>query len=171
MLTFTWFLTARRRTARQLAKAAYIDAVDFARQPTLYRDGGVPDTVDGRFDLITLGVALQIVAWQRNGTPDAGLLGQALFDIMFTDMDRSLREMGVGDLGVPKRIKKMMTAFNGRLHRYAQAADDPAQWPEALRQNVYRGAAVPAAALSRLTIDASARLAALGQPVAATKAA
>ena len=81
-----------------------------SRQPRFYADWGVPDTVTGRFDMITLHMALMLRRLVRAGRRAA--FSQALFDLFFRDMDRS-REMGAGDLGVPKKIKKMGNVFYG----------------------------------------------------------
>ena len=77
-----------------------------ARQPGFYRDCGVPDSVDGRFELIALHTFLVLHRLKADAT-DTEALGQALFDVMFQDMDQSLRELGAGDLGVGPRVKRM----------------------------------------------------------------
>lgn len=119
------------------ARALYDQAVAAARAPQFYTEWGVPDTVDGRFEMITLHVALAM-------RPLPLPVRQALFDVMFRDIDRSLREMGVGDLAVPKRMKRMMAAFNGRAQAYlaALASGDETALDAALTRNVY--GAVPA---------------------------
>jgi cytochrome b pre-mRNA-processing protein 3 len=110
-----------------------------ARQPAFYRVCGVADTPDGRFDLIALHAALVLRRLRPEGEA-ARPLAQALFDHMFADMDENLREMGVGDLGVGKRIKAMARAFYGRLAAYDAAitAGDQARAADALRRNLYR---------------------------------
>ena len=77
-----------------------------------YADWGVPDTVTGRFDMISLHMALVLRRLKRDGKGAADF-AQGLFDLFFKDMDRSMREMGVGDLSVPKRIEKMGGLFYG----------------------------------------------------------
>lgn len=127
------------RPKNKTAIRLYDHAVKAARDPRFYTDLGVPDTLDGRFEMIALHV-FTLIFRLKNETgvhqKDAGSLAQALFDVMFCDMDRSLREMGVGDLGVPRRVKAMMRAMNGRCHAYTRAmgAGDLAS---ALRRNVY----------------------------------
>jgi cytochrome b pre-mRNA-processing protein 3 len=122
-----------------IAWSLYETAVAQAREPAFYSDRGVPDTLDGRFELISLHVSL-LLRRLRLDTGDSGTLGQNLFDAMFSDMDRSLREMGAGDLGVAPRVKKMAKAFYGRLAAYdagllpEAGADDLA---EAVRRNLY----------------------------------
>ncbi|WP_193371236.1 ubiquinol-cytochrome C chaperone family protein [Pelagibius marinus] len=93
-----------------------------ARNPVLYRDYGVPDSVDGRFEAIVLHLVLVLRRLKRD-FPDGLDLAQALQEVFFTDMDRSLREMGAGDLGVGKRVRRMAEGFMGRLSAYEAALD------------------------------------------------
>jgi cytochrome b pre-mRNA-processing protein 3 len=132
----------RRDDRRPLA--LYGAIVAQARQPALYTDLHVPDTVDGRFDMVVLHLVLAV----RRLRATAATEQQALFDLFVADMDRSLREMGVGDLTVPKRIKKMAEAFYGRLEAYGNAltAGDRAGLAEAIDRNVFPDAGDPAAA-------------------------
>jgi cytochrome b pre-mRNA-processing protein 3 len=141
----------------------YGAAVAAARDPYLYRTLGVPDTLDGRFDVVGLHTFLLI---QRlTGAPAPGpTLAQAVFDAMFSDMDINLREMGVGDLSVGKRVKAMWEAFHGRAAAYAPAlrASDSVALEAALLRNVWRGEAAPdgaAAALARLALAQHTHLA------------
>jgi cytochrome b pre-mRNA-processing protein 3 len=124
----------RRKTATRLYNAA----VAQARLPVFYKTLNVPDTVDGRFDLLSLHVFLIVNRLNKAGRAGTKL-SQSLFDLMFMDMDRSVRELGVGDLGVPKHIRRMMKGFNGRCIAYADALRSPVQGDlrEALRRNVY----------------------------------
>jgi len=116
----------------------YRAAVDQARTNTFYTDYGVADSIDGRFDLIILHVILLIRRLRREGDRGADI-AQALFDATFADMDRSLREMGVGDLGVGRRVKAMAKAFYGRAQAYEDALEtaDRALLAKALRRNVF----------------------------------
>lgn len=120
-----------------------------ARRPELYEEFGVADTVEGRFDLIVLHLVLVLRRFERE--PQGAALGRALLDAFGRDMDHNLREMGVGDLAVPKQMKRMMEAFYGRSRSYdsALAADDPAALEQALARNVYAGG--EAGAVARLT--------------------
>ena len=115
---------------------------------------GVPDTLDGRFDLIGLHAFLLIHRLRFLPAPGPAL-AQAVFDAMFSDMDKALREMGVGDLSVGRRVRAMWEAFHGRAAAYQEALDSPdaAALPAALARNVWRGRAPPPAprALARLT--------------------
>lgn len=93
-----------------------------ARSPVLYRDFGVPDSVDGRFEAIVLHLVL-VLRRLKQDFPEGLHLAEALQEVFFTDMDRSLREMGAGDLGVGKRVKRMAEGFMGRLAAYESALD------------------------------------------------
>ncbi len=109
----------------QAATKLYETVVHQSRQPAFYTFCGVPDTVDGRFDMITLHIFLILHrlknSAERSKEPRTRELAQAVFDTMFTDMDQNLREMGVGDLGVSRRIKDMVSAFYGRVTAYDKA--------------------------------------------------
>jgi cytochrome b pre-mRNA-processing protein 3 len=124
----------RKKTATRL----YNIAVAQARLPVFYKTLQVPDSVDGRFDLLSLHVFMIVARLNRAGRAGSKL-AQSLFDLMFIDMDRSVRELGVGDLGVPKHMRRMMKGFNGRCIAYADALRSPVQGDlrEALRRNVY----------------------------------
>ena len=100
------------------ARSLYGEIVAQARQPAFYTHMAVPDTLDGRFDLITLHA---ILVMDRLGATGETAFSQTLFDEMFTALDHNLREMGVGDLSVPKRIKVMAEAFYGRAGAYRTA--------------------------------------------------
>ena len=136
------FLGAFRRKPHERAGfALYAAAVAAARNPWFYTALGVPDTLDGRFDLVGLHAALLIHRLQGDAAPGPEL-AQAVFDAMFSDMDQNLREIGVSDLSVGKRVKTMWEAFHGRAHAYAAALDanDLAALAAALARNVWRGA-------------------------------
>jgi cytochrome b pre-mRNA-processing protein 3 len=122
------------------AHQAYVAIVNQARQPEFYQRYQIEDTLDGRFDAILLHLYLVIARCEKESLhPDGPLFVRALSEIFFADMDRSLREMGVGDTGVGKRIRKMVEAFYGRLKAYREASD----LHEALRRNAYREKPVP----------------------------
>jgi cytochrome b pre-mRNA-processing protein 3 len=131
-------------------RSVYEAIVALARQPVLYTDLAVPDTLDGRFDMIILH-ADAVVGHMQAGEPQDQEFAQELIDEVFRDMDRSLREMGVGDMGVGKRVKKMATVYYGRADAYARARtqgdDDLAA---AILRNVYAGDEVRAGEASRL---------------------
>jgi len=141
------FLSSKDRVAREAKAAAlYAAAVTQARQSVLYTALAVPDTLEGRFELVVLHVHLLCRRLGKLGPEGAGL-AQALFDAMFRDMDRNLRELGVGDPSIPRRIKAMLEAYYGRIKAYeaALAAGGDAL-VNAIARNVYRAeAASPAA--------------------------
>jgi len=113
----------RRDEAKSHTQALYERIVTAARQPEFYAVGGVPDTPEGRFELISLHVILAISRLNAEG--DAGqAAGQALFDHFFKDMDYAMREMGIGDTSIGKKIRAMAEVFYGRFKSYAAAADD-----------------------------------------------
>jgi cytochrome b pre-mRNA-processing protein 3 len=128
-------LWSARRTQRQQAQSLLGGIVDAARRPVLYRDLGVADTVDGRFDLLVLHAWL--VLRRLRAQKDAGL-SQALVDTLFVHLDESLREQGAGDVGMSRRMKKMAQAFYGRCEAY-DAAETQDALAEALLRNIYRG--------------------------------
>jgi cytochrome b pre-mRNA-processing protein 3 len=120
----------KRNPQKTRARALYERVVAQARQPGFYRDCGVPDTVDGRFELIALHAFL--VLHRLKADPgDTEELGQALFDVMFQDMDQSLRELGAGDMGVGSRVKRMAQGLYGRIAAYEAGLSGPGTEPEA----------------------------------------
>jgi cytochrome b pre-mRNA-processing protein 3 len=108
-----------------------------ARLPAFYQVYGVPDTVDGRFELILL--HLFVVLRYLDGNDKDRNQGQQLFDLFCKDMDRNLREMGVGDLSVPKEMRRIGEAFYGRASVYeaALASTDAKTLRTVLARNVY----------------------------------
>jgi cytochrome b pre-mRNA-processing protein 3 len=123
------------------ATALYGAVVAQARQPAFYTACGVPDTVDGRFEMIALHMFLVL---HRLKTGGEGELAQQLFDIMFADMDRNLREMGAGDLGVGKRVRAMAEALYGRMAAYEEGlGGDDVTLAASLRRNAFGTVAAP----------------------------
>ena len=125
-----------RRLLKQKGKELYDLAEVQARQPVFYAEMSVPDTVDGRFEMICLHCFILMRRAQEAGDKK---LSQKIFDAFFKYMDFSLREMGIGDLGVPKHMKRMMQGFNGRAIHYEAAlrADSFDELKNAIVQNVY----------------------------------
>ncbi len=135
------FAGARAKRSREAAARLYERIVAQSRRVAFYRECAVPDTLDGRFDMLVLHMALVL---RRLKAEPGGerRLAQDLFDRMFADMDESLREMGVSDMSVGKRVKQMGAAFYGRLAAYDTAlAAAGGALEEALARNVYRGEA------------------------------
>jgi cytochrome b pre-mRNA-processing protein 3 len=109
-----------------------------AREPLFYQDLGVPDTVNGRFDLLVL--HLWMVLRRFKPVEGAPGLSQALFDRFCNDMDANLREMGVGDLIVPKRMQAFGEAFYGRVAAYDLALSQGEEpLAQALCKNILNG--------------------------------
>ena len=132
----------------------YTAAVQAARDPYFYASLGVPDTLDGRFDLVGLYACL-VIRRLRGIPPKGPVLAQAVFDAMFSDMDINLREMGVGDMNVAKKIRAMWEAFHGRAVAYEAplAAYDAVALGEAVARNVWRGERAPGApAVARIAV-------------------
>lgn len=117
------------------AEALYEQAVTKARDPVFYTEYGVPDTFDGRFDLLLVHIFIHL--HRLMGGKAYPQTAQSLFDMTFRDMDQTLREMGIGDMGVPKHMKRMMKAFNGRMHVYQDALEGDGDLKDALRRNLY----------------------------------
>ena len=133
-------LFSRKRHERA-GFALYTAAVRAARDPFYYAELAVPDTMDGRFDMIGLYTFLLIDRIHREeGSGKA--LAQAVFDAMFLDMDHTLRELGIGDITVGRKNKAMWEALNGRRQAYEApvAAGDAVALADALGRNVWRGA-------------------------------
>jgi cytochrome b pre-mRNA-processing protein 3 len=155
-----------RLPPRGTIEAIYGMIVTQAREPLFYQDLGVPDTVNGRFDLLLL--HLWMVLRRLRQVTDGVELGQALFDHFCADMDDNLREMGVGDLAVPKRMQAFGEAFYGRSAAYDLAVTDNSEaLAQALCRNILEGrhienarrlAAYAEAAMAQLTATNDAAL-------------
>lgn len=128
-----------RSHAQEQADALLTAVQGAARQPALYGPGGVPDTLEGRFELMTLYAALALIRL-KNET-EAGALAQNFTDKLFRLFDAGLREAGVGDLSVPKRMRRLAGDFYGRLGAYsaAVAAADAPGLASALARNTGAG--------------------------------
>lgn len=133
-------LLRKRETAGQRLYGAIVAA---GRHPVPYANWGVPDTVTGRFDMIAL--HLFLVLDRLKGGHDE--FRQSLVDTFFDDMDRSLREMGVSDVSVGKKVRKIAESFYGRIAAYDQAiAAGQAELQQALARNIFADGAAAGAA-------------------------
>ena len=135
-----------------------------ARRPVLFLDYAVPDTVEGRYDMMVLHLFVLMQRLQ-SGSAEAKAVGQKVCDRFFTEMDRAMREMGVGDLTVPKKMTKIAHLYAGCSQAYATAMAEAgdAGLAGALMRNVYenaQGKSAEAQALSLYTRAAAAALAA-----------
>ena len=145
-MIFSFF---RRDVQSEAILSIYNKVVAQARLSCFYRDYTVADTVSGRFDLIVLHLALVLDRLAQD--PALRTLGQGVFDRFCQDMDHNLREMGVGDLTVPK--ERMGEAFYGRQMAYLAALalpDDGRALVETVERNIYGGSASAQAAAARL---------------------
>jgi len=133
MISTLFYYLTTPRAKRHKAQTLYMQAVEQARTPIYYQNYAVPDSVDGRFDMIALHVFLVTKDLQ-----DARLY-ELVIEAMIQDMDRSLREMGVGDMSVGKKVQKMAHAINGRLQAYRQSWPEVSALAAALERNLYRG--------------------------------
>ena len=130
----TWL--KNRRDRQRIARSLYGSSVTAARACNFYAQWGVPDTVQGRFEMIALHMFLVLQRLKAAGEDE---LAQQLFDTMFADMDHSLREMGAGDLGVGRRVRAMAEGLYGRIAAYEAGLDDGGdrELAAALRRNLF----------------------------------
>jgi cytochrome b pre-mRNA-processing protein 3 len=124
----------RKSDVRRLASHLCAALMAQARESVFFTRLGVPDTMDGRFDLLALHAWLVLEQCEREPA-----LAQALIDEVFLHFDEALRQMGTGDVGMNRRLKTLAGAFYGRLHAYREAADVQAL-SQAILRNLYRGA-------------------------------
>jgi cytochrome b pre-mRNA-processing protein 3 len=128
-----------------------------ARDPVFFAALGVPDTIDGRFDMVVLHAWLVLERLRELQMKD---VSQAFVNLLFVSFDESLRELGVGDIGIGHRVKKMANAFYGRLSAYGAATEQGAM-ENAIRRNIFRtesGHDGDAAALSHYVRSAQAHI-------------
>lgn len=136
----------RRRDDRARMRPLYASVVAAARQPAWYVEGQVPDTVDGRFEMVSAMLSLVLLRLEAEGERHATESAE-LTEIFVDDMDAQLREAGVGDVVVGKHIGKMMSALGGRLGAYRNGLAAGGDLATALERNLYRGHGVDPAAL------------------------
>lgn len=108
---------------RKIVDSLYLSVVAAAREPVLYSDWGVPDTPLGRYESVGLHMILFLYR-MRNAGAIAQELSRDVLDEFFKDVDHSIRELGVSDPGVPKRMKKLARMFYGRMENYWKALDE-----------------------------------------------
>ena len=139
-------LFGRQRAATNRAVIERLNAavIGATQAPAFYEAGGVPDTFNGRFELLVLHAALALRRLRAAPDP-APAMAQALVDLLFRNLDPALRELGVGDMAVPKRMKALAEAFLGRAVAYerALAAENDAPLRDALARNIYAGSQAP----------------------------
>jgi cytochrome b pre-mRNA-processing protein 3 len=155
----------RRGPDNRIIRALYGMIVAQARSAVFFTRYGVPDTVQGRFELIVLHLVLLLGRLGRGdgaGNEPGRTLGQRLFDLFCRDLDDNLREMGVGDLAVPKEMQRLGEAFYGRqaVYRAALAAADEEELEKAFARNIFDVVGVDdrAARLARYARAAASQL-------------
>ena len=121
---------------RGAAQQAYGKLVTRARDPIFFLGWGVPDTLDGRFDVLALHAFLLFNRLKRE-RDQTDSYAQTLFDYMFADLDRGVREMGATDIGVGRHVKAMARGFYGRVAAYEKGLGDEQALHAALRRNLY----------------------------------
>ena len=132
---------------REARRALWNAVVAAARAPHWYAEGTVPDTLDGRFDMISLVLAL--VLHRIDEDPAQGIAGVQLTELFVNDMDGQMRQIGFGDMVVGKQIGRMVGALGGRLGAY-RAADGSEELKAALVRNLWRGKDAPDAGLAHV---------------------
>jgi cytochrome b pre-mRNA-processing protein 3 len=128
------------RSDRERMLPAYERIVAAGRDPAWYRQGRVPDTIDGRFDIIAAVMALVLIRLEREQDRRTQLSSTLLTELFIDDMDGSLRQLGVGDLVVGKHMGRMMGALGGRLGAFREAVKDEHEMRAAVRRNVFHEA-------------------------------
>jgi cytochrome b pre-mRNA-processing protein 3 len=154
-------LTALKKSnkERELANRLHEAIIGRARAPEFFERFGVPDTLDGRFDLVVLHSWLAL--GRLRDEPALHEVSQRLTNMLFAAFDEGLRELGISDMGMGRRMKKIADAFYGRFKAYDEASDETAM-ADALSRNLYRGNAKQAEAanaVSRYVFAAKAALA------------
>lgn len=130
-------LFGRADPARRTAELLHRAIAARAREPVFHARFAIPDTIDGRFDLFTMHAFLVLDALKTAG-PSAQAASEHLIDLIFAGFDDALRELGVGDIGLGRRLTAMASAFYGRLAAYEAGRAEP-ELSEALVRNLYRG--------------------------------
>ena len=125
------------RRERSALRPLYDALVAAAREPAWYREGGVPDTLEGRFDMVAAMLALALLRLESEGDR-AKAESVALTEVFIDDMDGTLRQIGIGDFVVGKHVGKLVGALGGRLGALREALSDDAALEPAVRRNVFR---------------------------------
>ncbi len=135
------------RTREAPFRALYAAIVEQARAPHWYLSGKVPDTMDGRFDMVAAILSLVLIRLERD--PEAALASAQLTERFIEDMDAQLRESGIGDVGLGKHVGNMISMLGGRVGAYREGLA-AGTLSTAVARNVYRGAAPDAAAVAHV---------------------
>jgi len=167
-------LFGKKNGNRRIVEKQYATLTKAARHPYLYEAFDVPDTVMGRFEMLSAVLILYFRRTRKSATSGQEI-AQEIIDAFFEDVDHSIRELGVGDVGVPKRMKKFAAMFYGRLESYAAALDsgDRDGLAGALRRNIHpeAGEGAPSmAGLADYLFAAEKAMAEVGEDAVATGA-
>ena len=136
---------------RENLRPLYLRVIAKAREVHWYEEGGVPDTLDGRFDMVSTVLALVLLRMEQ--IPEAAQDSVYLTELFVSDMDAQMREAGIGDVVVAKDIGKVMSALGGRLGAFRGALVDDAKLNQAIDRNIYEGAASESAAHAHVTAN------------------
>lgn len=131
---------------RETLLPLYAAVVAIGRDPAWYREGGVPDTLDGRFDMVAAVTALVLLRIEAEGEPGR-LRGVLLTELFVEDMDGTLRQIGIGDYVVSKHVGRMMSALGGRIGAFRDAAT-PDGYASVVRRNIFHEAPPSEAAVT-----------------------
>ncbi len=138
-------ILAERRQRRKAAERIYAASVEAARHPALFRDYGVPDTLQGRFEALSLHL-FAVLHRLMHDPGDDPALARFISESLVAHMDATFREMGVGDTIVPKRMTALYQSFAGRIDAYKRAVEDGDETlVEAIGRNVFAHSAEPSA--------------------------
>ncbi|MBT5187724.1 MAG: hypothetical protein HOH19_12460 [Kordiimonadaceae bacterium] len=150
MFDFMW----KKKRLNNAAHRLFCDVIEQSRFTTFYQNFDVEDTLDGRFDIMAIHMSIILYKLdQHKEFEDAKVVKRIIQEIMFDNLDLSLREIGVGDLGVGKKIKVMAEAFYGRMKVYQALFENKSydKMAETLKRNLYRGAEIENKILSGMT--------------------
>ena len=125
------------RREREALRPLYGAVVGIAREPAWYREGEIPDTLDGRFDMVAAVLATTLLRLEREGSA-ARRESVLLTELFVEDMDGTLREMGIGDVVVGKHVGRIMGALGGRLGAFRDALRAGGELEAAVRRNLFR---------------------------------
>jgi cytochrome b pre-mRNA-processing protein 3 len=164
-------LFGKRNSNQTIVERQYAALTAAARMPELYERLDVPDTVMGRFEMLSIAMILFFRRTRTSGTSGQEI-AQEIVDAFFQDIDYSIRELGIGDNSVPKRMKKLAGMFYGRLEAYSKAMDagDAAALSAALQRNIYpeTAGAADMSGLAQWMMAAEAHLSAIPEEAIAT---
>ncbi|MDP4796389.1 MAG: ubiquinol-cytochrome C chaperone [Rhodospirillales bacterium] len=134
----------------EIAQALYGTTILAARRPFFFTECGVPDTPEGRFEMLALSAFL--VLNRMKNFADMAELSQTYFDVMFDDIDSNLRELGVGDISVGKKVKKLAQSFYGRIKAYEAGLHDESDGAlsMAIERDLLRGTSPERANIEKL---------------------